>query len=60
MTRRSKVWLAVAVLFIVVNVIGAVMAALQGELLHTGMHVALVLLGEYFVWRLAARRVAHY
>lgn len=60
MTRRSKVWLAVAVLFIVVNLIGAVMAALQGELLHTGIHAGLVLLGEYFVWRLAQRRVAHY
>jgi len=60
MTRRSKVWLVVAVLFTVVNAAGGVMAVLRGELLHAGMHAGLVLLGEYFVWRLAPRRIASY
>ena len=56
MTRRSKVWLVVAVLFTFVNLGGAVIAAVRGELLHTGMHVGLLLLGAYLVWRLAPRR----
>ena len=60
MTRRAKIWLAVAVLFTVINVLGGVFAALQGELAHTGIHVALALLGEYVVWRLWPRRVASY
>jgi hypothetical protein len=52
MTRRSKIWLALAVLFDVVNVAGAVMAAAAGELLHAGGHVALLALGIYVTWRL--------
>jgi hypothetical protein len=55
MTRRSKVWLVVAVLFTLVNLAGAGIAAADGELLHTCIHVALLLLGAYFVWRLAPR-----
>jgi len=58
MTRRSKVWLVVAVLFTLINVIGGVMAALQGELLHTGVHAVLMVLGASLVWRLAPRRYA--
>jgi hypothetical protein len=60
MSRRSKIWLVAAVLFIVVNLVGGVIAALRGELLHAGAHAALVLLGEFLVWRLAQRRVARY
>ena len=54
MTRRSTIWLAVAVLFTVGNVAGAVMAAVQGELLHAAGHAALTLLGAYVaqrIWR---------
>ncbi len=61
MTRRSNVWRVVAVvaaLFIVVNVYGAAIAAVQGERLHTGMHAGLLLLGVYVVSRLGARRAA--
>ena len=58
MTRRSKVWLAVAVLFTLVNLGGAVMAAAQGEVLHSASHVALTLLGAYLVWRIAPGRYA--
>lgn len=58
MTRRSKVWLVVAVLFIFANLGGGVIAALRGELLHTGLHAGLILLGAYLGWRLAPRRYA--
>lgn len=54
MTRRSKVWLVVAVLFIFVNFVGGVIAAVGGELLHTGIHAGLLLLGAYYarrIWR---------
>ena len=59
MTRqRAKLWFVVASLFTLVNVGGAVMAAVAGEALHAAAHVALVFVGAYFVWRLApqARR----
>jgi ABC-type nickel/cobalt efflux system permease component RcnA len=60
-TPRSRVWLVVAVLFILVNVAGGVYSAWQAEWLHTGVHAVLALLGEYFVWRrLTSRRVADY
>lgn len=56
MTRqRSKLWFVAASLFTLVNLGGAGMAAVAGEGLHTAAHVALVLLGAYFVWRLAPR-----
>lgn len=58
MTRRSKVWLVVAVLFTFVNFGGVVFAAAGGELLHTGIHAGLLLLGAYLVWRLAPRHYA--
>jgi hypothetical protein len=56
MIRRSIVWLVGAVLFLVVNVGGAVVAAAEGELLHAGIHAALLLPGAYLVWRLTSRR----
>ena len=58
MTRRSKVWLVVAGLFLVVNVVGAVFAAAGAELLHAGIRAALVFPGAYLVWRLAPNRYA--
>ena len=58
MTQRSKVWLVVAVLFVVGNVVGAASAAATGELLHAGGHAALVLVGAYFVRRLWPREAA--
>jgi hypothetical protein len=58
MTRCSKVWLAVAVLFILVNLGGGVFAAAQGELIHAGIHAGLLLLGASLVWRLAPRGYA--
>ena len=58
MTRRSKVWLVVAGLFFFVNAGGGVIAAVQGELLHAGVHAGLLLLGAYLVWRLTPRLYA--
>lgn len=54
MTRRSKIWLAVAALFTALNLAGAVVAAMQVEVIHSAMHVGLMLLGGYFVWRIIA------
>lgn len=58
MTRRSKVWLVVAVLFLVVNLVGAGVAAADGEWLHAGIHAGLLLPGAYLVRWLARRRYA--
>jgi hypothetical protein len=56
MTRqRAKLWLAAASLFTLINLGGAGMAAVAGEVLHTAAHVGLLFLGAYFVWRLAPR-----
>jgi hypothetical protein len=63
MTRRTKVWLAVAVLFTLVNLAGIPFAAVAGEVLHTAAHVVLTVLGAYWVWVLVrqgyARGVPH-
>ena len=56
MIWRSRIWTAVAAIFTVVNVAGAVMAAMQGEAIHTGVHVLLSLIGACFIWWLAPRR----
>lgn len=53
MIWRSKVWTAVAAIFTVANIAGAVMAAIQGEAMHAGVHALLSLVGAYLVWRLA-------
>ncbi len=57
MIRRSRVWLGVAVLFLVVNLGGAGFAVAMGEPLHAGIHAALLLVA-YPMWRLARRRSA--
>ena len=56
MTRqRAKLWFVAASLFTLINLAGAGMAAVGGEVLHTAAHVGLVFVGAYFVWRLAPR-----
>ena len=56
MTRqRARLWLVVASLFTLINLGGAGVAAVAGEVLHTAAHIGLSLLGAYFVWRLAPR-----
>lgn len=59
MSRAAKVGLVVAVLFVLVNLGGAGIAAASGEWIHTGLHAVLVLVGELVVWRLARRRFAN-
>ena len=55
MTRRSKIWRVLAALFTVGNLLGAGFAAVAGEGLHTGAHVALMFLGACLVWWLTPR-----
>ncbi|MGZ8376574.1 MAG: hypothetical protein ACXWZS_11250 [Gemmatirosa sp.] len=60
MTRRAMVLWAVAVLFFLVNVFGAAWAAWHAEMMHTGLHVALLIPSAWLVWRYAPRRVPNY
>lgn len=60
MNRRSRIWLVVAVLFTLANLAGGWIAAAQGELLHTGIHAGLMLLGAIVVLLLAPRRAGSY
>ena len=55
MTRRSKLWLAAASLFNVINAAGGGYAAALGEGPHTAVHAGLLLLGTFWAWRLATR-----
>ena len=60
MSARSKGFWVAAVLFTLVNLAGAVMAAWEGEALHAALHVALACVGAYGMQRLAplgARRL---
>jgi hypothetical protein len=56
MTRWSRVWLAVASVFTLINLAGAGMAAGGGEMRHALLHVALTLVGGYFMWRFMSKR----
>lgn len=57
MSRRSRIWLVVAALFTLINLVGTGMAAVSGEVLHTFVHAVLVLPGAFLVWRLLPRRM---
>ena len=59
MTERGRaVWRVAALVFTVVNLIGIGMAVAAGEEIHSGVHVALSLLGAAVVWRLGRRSAA--
>src|SRR5258705_1965511 len=58
MSRRSRIWLAVAVVFTLVNLGGAVVAIAAGEAAHTAPPAVLLLVGGAWVWRLAPSRSA--
>jgi hypothetical protein len=60
MTRRSKISLAAAVFFLLVNLLGMVIAGVDGELGHTLIHAVLLLLSALVVRRLTLQRVAAY
>lgn len=55
MSRGSRVWLALAVVFVVVNVLGVGYAVALHEVPHACIHAGLALLGAVPVWRLTAR-----
>lgn len=55
MTGRTKLWLAIASLFTLINAAGAGWAVALSEGPHAGVHVVLVLLGMYAGWRLVSR-----
>src|SRR5512140_3341124 len=55
MTRRTKIWLGVAVVFTIINVAGAVWAGMMGEVPHCLLHVGLTLAGMVWMWWLVAR-----
>lgn len=57
MTLRSRIWLALAAIFTLVNVAGIGMAAAAGEGPHTAIHVGLSLVGAFAIWRLALRAI---
>ena len=54
MTRRRRAWLAVAVVFGLGNVAGAIMAALAREPAHAATHVVLAVLAASVAQMLAA------
>ncbi len=56
MLRNPTVWWMASILFSIVNLGGAVFAAVQGEPMHAGTHAGLTVLGAYLLWRLAPRR----
>jgi len=47
----------VAAVFTIVDLVGLGMAMAVREQMHSGIHVALSLLGAYAMWRLSGRRV---
>lgn len=55
MARRSRIWLAVATVFMLVNLGGGAIAALSAEGLHTGVHVVLAVVGVWWMWRIVTR-----
>lgn len=55
MGGRMGLWRGLATLFTVVNLVGLGMAMAAREQMHSGIHVALSLVGAYAMWWLAAR-----
>lgn len=56
---RRHFWLAAASIFTFVNLCGVGFAAVNGEVLHTAVHVVLLLPGGYLIWRLATPDRGH-
>jgi hypothetical protein len=57
MIHRPKTWLVVTLLFSLVNAAGAVMAAMQAEVVHAATHFALLVAGACAVWYIWVRSV---
>lgn len=56
MSRRMGIWKGAAAAFTVVNLVGLGMAMAAQEQMHSGIHVALSLLGAYGIWWFSDRR----
>ena len=56
MGGRIGVWKVAAIVFTVVNLVGLGMAMAAQEQMHSGIHVALSVLGAFALWRLSNRR----
>lgn len=56
MSRRWKIGMVIATVFTLVNLGGVPIAAMQGELRHTMLHVVLAVVGAIAMWAHAARR----
>ena len=62
MTRRTRIWFVLTVIFFLVNLVGAGYAAWLGEPLHAGVHAVLAIAAIAVLARLKGRqqRVATY
>jgi hypothetical protein len=56
MGRRIGLWQVLAAVFTIVNLVGLGMAMAAGEQAHSGVHVALSVLGAGAMWWLSGRR----
>jgi hypothetical protein len=55
MDRRSRLWLAFASLFNLINAAGGGYAVAMGEEVHGAVHAGLLIVGSFWAWRLATR-----
>jgi len=55
-TRRSTLWVAVASVFTIVNVLGLPLALRDGEMMHAVTHVVLSVVGVFWLMYLMKRR----
>jgi hypothetical protein len=58
MSRQSKVWLVLAVLFTLGNAIFALVPEVRQDPMHDRLHVTLSIVGAFAVWQLIRRRDA--
>lgn len=57
MTRRSKLWRAAAIVFVIVNVAGIGWGLAEGDLAHAATHAVLLAgLGAFAIWRSMSQR----
>ena len=60
MSRRARFWMVVAVVFTLVNLGGAVFAALTGEVTHSLTHVGMLVATAVLLHRFMPRAAANY
>jgi hypothetical protein len=56
--NRSRIWLVATGLYLVINVGGAIYALAEGEMMHAGLHIVLLVPGVFLLRHLAAKRDA--